>query len=67
MVMWNFLTENIANVLILLVLAVIVAIVVIKMVRDKNKGKDACGCSCDGCALSGQCSAKNQQNSNSER
>ncbi|MDO4299559.1 MAG: FeoB-associated Cys-rich membrane protein [Lachnospiraceae bacterium] len=44
-----------STVIISLILIVIVAVIVRGMYRDKQAGKNSCGCGCQGCASAGIC------------
>ncbi len=48
--MLQFITDNLANILIVAGLLAIVALIVANMVKKKKSGKSVgCGCGCDGC------------------
>lgn len=51
----DFITENLASIIVLIVVAVIVGAIVIKMVKDKKAGKSSCSCGCKGCPNSQNC------------
>ncbi len=54
--MLQFITENIATIIISVLLLAVVFFIVRKLVRDKKNGKSAgCGCSCSGCSGSSEC------------
>ena len=57
--MLDFLSQNLATIIISLVLIVICALIVIKMRRNKKQGKTSCGCGCSACAMSGMCHPQN--------
>lgn len=56
--MFAWITENLATVLLCIVLLLTVCAIVCKLVRDRRKGKSACGCGCQNCAMSGTCHSK---------
>ena len=56
--MLQWLSNNLATILICLVLAVIVALIIWSLVRNKKKGKSSCGCNCAHCAMAGSCHNK---------
>ncbi len=57
----DFITQNIGTIAVLAVLAVIVVLIIRKMRKDKSEGKScACGNSCSGCAMKGQCHSQNK-------
>lgn len=58
--MLEFITANLATILICAVLAVVVGLVIRSMAKDKKSGKTSCGCGCSGCAMKDQCH-KNKQ------
>jgi hypothetical protein len=60
----NFITQNLATILIALALVLICTLIVVKMVRNKKKGKSGCGCGCSGCAMSAMCHAQNNREQN---
>ncbi|MBE6824176.1 MAG: FeoB-associated Cys-rich membrane protein [Ruminococcaceae bacterium] len=53
--MLNFLSQNLATILVLLVVIAVVSLVVIKMIRDKKKGKKSCSYGCGGCPMKDSC------------
>ena len=53
--MLEWITSNIASIIITLVLAAVVAAIIVKLVRDKRKGRSNCGCNCAHCAMAGKC------------
>ena len=53
--MLAWLSENIANIVIVLVLTGIVTAILIGMIRRKRKGGSACSCGCDSCGMCGAC------------
>ena len=53
--MSDWITQNLATILISLVLIAVCTLIIIKMRRDKKKGKTSCGCGCANCAMSGMC------------
>lgn len=57
--MLEFITANLATILICAILAAVVGLVVFSMVRNKKSGKSSCGCGCGGCAMKEQCHKNN--------
>ena len=53
--MFEFITENIATVLLGLAILVAVVLVVFKMIKDKKNGRSSCGCGCESCGMKGSC------------
>lgn len=51
--MLDWITSNIANIVVISILVLAVALVIRKLVRDKKAGKSSCGCGCSNC--SGAC------------
>ncbi len=57
--MFTWLAENLVTIILgLLVLAVFAAII-LNWLKNRKSGKSSCGCSCAGCAMSGQCHRPN--------
>ena len=56
--MFEWISENIATILICAVLLAVVAFIIAGMVRDRKKGKSSCGCGCAKCPMSGSCHSK---------
>lgn len=53
--MLDWLSQNLATILICLVLLLIIAAIVFYLVRNKKKGRSSCGGGCKGCPMSGSC------------
>ena len=53
--MFAWIAVNLPTILICLGLAAAVAAIIISLVRNRKKGRSACGCGCQGCAMSGSC------------
>ena len=53
--MLEFLSANLATILISLVLIAIVTAIIVSMVKNKKKGKSNCGCNCAHCAMADSC------------
>ena len=53
--MLNWLTENLATVLICLALVGVVTAIVVYLIRTKKRGGSGCGCGCGSCPMSGSC------------
>ena len=56
--MVEWLTANIANIVITAVLVVIVFCIIRKLISDKKRGISSCGGNCAHCQLSGTCHYK---------
>lgn len=56
--MFEWISENIATILICAVLLAVVAVIIAGMVRDRKKGKSSCVCGCAKCPMSGSCHSK---------
>lgn len=56
--MLTWLVENMATIIISAVLVLAVVAIIVSMVRGKRKGKSSCGGGCVGCAMSGACHPK---------
>ena len=59
--MLDWISQNLATILISLVLIVICALIVLKMYRNKKQGKTSCGCGCSACAMKDMCHSQNPQ------
>ena len=53
--MLEWLSQNIATIIICAVLAVIFGLMLWSLLRDKKKGKSSCCGGCAGCAMAGHC------------
>jgi len=53
--MMNWLSANLASLVVGLVVAAIVSLIIVKMIRDKKQNKSTCGCSCSGCPGGSYC------------
>ena len=53
--MMDWLSSNLANIIVIAVVALAVFIAVRSLVKDKKAGKSSCGCNCSNCALAGKC------------
>lgn len=56
--MFEWLSENLATVIVCVILAVITAFIIVKLIKDKKAGKSSCGCNCSCCPMSGACHKK---------
>ena len=53
--MFEFISANIATIIVAAVILAIVTLIVVKMVRDRKNHKSSCGCGCSGCPGAGIC------------
>lgn len=53
--MLDWISANIATVIICTVLIAVVAAIIVNMASKKKKGKSSCGCGCSDCPMSGSC------------
>ena len=53
--MLDWITANLATILISAFLLAFCIGIVIKSRRDRKKGKTSCGCGCSGCSMNGMC------------
>lgn len=53
--MLDWISANIATVIICDVLIAVVAAIIVNMAGKKKKGKSSCGCGCSDCPMSGSC------------
>lgn len=53
--MMNWLSANLASLVVGFVVAAIVSLIIVKMIRDKKQNKSTCGCSCSGCPGASYC------------
>ena len=60
--MLNFISENLATLLILAVVAVLIIVAVRKIIKDKKAGKGACSMQCDGCPNATACKSYKDEN-----
>lgn len=58
--MMEFLSENIATIIVCILLMAVVLLVISKLRKDKKAGKSACGCKCAGCPNASVCHGKKQ-------
>ena len=58
--MINFLTQNLATIIVFLIVVLVVALIIIKMVKDKKAGKKSCNCGCGGCPMKDSCHQNNK-------
>lgn len=56
--MINFLTENLATIIISGILILICSAIIAQQIKNKKNGKTSCGCGCSGCAMSSICHKK---------
>jgi hypothetical protein len=54
-IMIEFLSNNLATIVVGLILLAIVIAIVYSMVKNKKNGKSNCGCGCEHCASSAVC------------
>lgn len=59
--MLQFLSENIATIIVGAIVLALVAIVVWKMASDKKKGKSSCGAGCVQCPNAAYCHPQKKQ------
>lgn len=53
--MINFLTENLATILIGGILFLICCAIIGQQIKNKKEGKTSCSCGCNGCSMSSIC------------
>lgn len=53
--MLDWISANIATIIICAVLIAVVAAIIVNMAEKKKKGKSSCGCGCSDCPMSGSC------------
>lgn len=56
--MINFLTQNLATIIISGILLLIVYAIIAQQIKNKKNGKTSCGCGCGGCAMADVCHKK---------
>lgn len=64
--MLDWLSGNLATILICLALAGIVVGIVVSMVRNRKRGRSSCGCGCSDCPMSGSCGGSNAPGKNAK-
>lgn len=53
--MFNWISENIGNIIAIVILAAVIAAIVIHLIKQKKRGKSSCGCNCGSCPMGGSC------------
>ncbi len=53
--MFEFIVQNLANIIIGAAVFAILAAVAVKLIKDHKNHKSSCGCGCEGCPSSGMC------------
>lgn len=53
--MLEWISQNLATIIIAVIIVAIIVCIIIKMRRDKKSGKTSCGCGCDNCPSSSIC------------
>lgn len=53
--MINFITQNVATIIVCSMLAIVITLIINKLVKDHKSGKSSCGCSCNSCPAAGMC------------
>lgn len=53
--MISWITSNIGTIAAAVILVAIIAVASIIVIRDKKKGRSACGCNCEHCAMGCSC------------
>ena len=56
--MFNWISENIGNIIAIVILAAVIAAIVIHLIKQKKRGKSSCGCKCAHCPMAGSCHKK---------
>ena len=54
----EWLSANIANIVILGAVIAVVVLIIVGMIRGKKAGKSSCGCGCSSCPMSSECHKK---------
>lgn len=57
--MYDFVTTNLATIVVGALVGFIIIFVSVKIIRDKMRGKSSCG-GCSGCPCSGSCQPKSE-------
>lgn len=57
--MSEFLSKNLATIIVSLILAAAIILVIRKLYKDRKSGKSSCGCNCSVCPSSSVCHSKN--------
>ena len=63
--MLDFLSQNLATIIISLILIVICALIIFRMRSNKKQGKSSCGYGCSACAMKDMCHSQNKQKTKS--
>lgn len=53
--MLEWISQNLATIIIAVIIVAIIVCIIIKMRRDKKSGRTSCGCGCDNCPSSSIC------------
>lgn len=53
--MFNWISENIGNIIAIVILAAVIAAIVIHLIKQKKRGKSSCGCGCGSCPMKNSC------------
>ena len=53
--MFNWISENIGNIIAIVILAAVIAAIVIHLIKQKKRGKSSCGCRCGSCPMKNSC------------
>ena len=56
--MFNWISENIGNIIAIVILAAVIAAIVIHLIKQKKRGTSSCGCSCGSCPMKNSCHSK---------
>ena len=57
--MLEWLSSNLATIVICVCLIAVVVLIIRKMIKDKKQGKSSCGNSCASCPMAGKCHSAN--------
>ena len=53
--MFNWISENIGNIIAIVILAAVIAAIVIHLIKQKKRSTSSCGCSCRSCPMTNSC------------
>ncbi len=63
--MLEWITANLATIVVAAIVVAVVAFVIVKMVKDRKKGRGTCSCGCGGCPQAGTCRTQPKTGKNS--
>ena len=59
--MFEWISANLANILISAILIIVVVLIFFKLIRDKKQGRSSCGGNCAHCSMCAACKKKEKR------